>query len=902
MTLTDHAAYRNASHERLKEQDHSPQETGMPRRKVLLAQLFAVSLVSASLFGCGSSGSDGASAPGVTMKGVAAEGAAIANAAIAIRDASGNSRSATTDDNGNFSFSTSGLNFPLMLKVAGSNGTYYTLLTTDDVDKRVNLTNFTRSIAQMALNAADDAALEASFNSGEFRSVSSGKVTEAEDVFKKLMKQELGTVAGVTDVSPRTIVFVPASKSQDGDEVDRMLTLFKPQRGSSNSLVSLNRKPESISDISVASYDGSTDDLLTGGLGKTGLLGAAPGYVDKANPTAAELRKNAIYNNYRAVIDPSANSGFGSMYGPNVDMAGVAGSGEGKIAGKEYITYVGDSSGRRNVTVMVQIPSTFDKTKPCIVTGASSGSRGVYGAIGTAGEWGLKNGCAVAYTDKGSGTGLHTLDDDTVNLRNGLRATATVAGKDSLFTAALPGTTAAALNAQLPNRIAFKHAYSQQNPEKDWGKNTLDAVAFAFYALNEEYGSGAVGQKARVITPANTTVIASSISNGGGAALLAAEQDKLGLIDGVAANEPQVQPRKADGYTIQQAGVAVSAQGKPLYDYSSFAAIYQPCIAGNAGRCTSLVQKGLLAGSDLAGQQADARKRLRDYGWTADSDAFQTALAAAAGGAFAGFNANTNFLVTVTYANAYGRFTPADKVCGFTFAKTDGTGTPAALTAEERAQSFASQNGIIGNPVYEDSVGGAKAYTVGISPSTSRADQSLDGALCLRSLMTGRDPVTNNALTGTLAEQSNRVRAGVADVLASGNLRGKPAVIVAGRSDHLVPVNHASRAYLGLNSKEEGAASKLRYVEVTNANHFDLFSTFVPKTIVPMHVYLFRALDAVYANLNGSVALPASQVVRTVPRVDATTAITNANLPPIALSPVAGDRIAINGTTVNVPE
>ena len=872
----------------------------MPRKKILLSQLFALSLVSASLFGCGSSGSDTVS--GVTVKGVAAEGAAIANATITIRDVDGNSRTATTDDNGSFSFFTSGLRFPLMLKVAGNSGTYYTLLTTDDVDKRVNLTNFTRSIAQLALNAADDAALEARFNNGEFRDISAGKVAEAEDAFKELMKQELGTIAGVTDVSPRTIAFVPASKNQDGDEVDRMLTLFKPQRGSSNSLLSLNGKPEFIRDISVTSYDGTTDDLLTGGLGKTGLLAAAPGYVDKANPTAAELRKNAIYNNYRAVIDASAASGFGSMYGPNVDKAGVAGSGEGKIAGKEYITYIGDSSGRRNVTLMVQIPSTFDKSKPCIVTGASSGSRGVYGAIGTAGEWGLKNGCAVAYTDKGTGTGLHTLDDDTVNLRNGLRATAAVAGKDTLLTAALPGTTAAALNAQLPNRIAFKHAYSQQNPEKDWGKNTLDAVAFAFYALNEEYGNGAAGQKSRVITPANTTVIASSISNGGGAALLAAEQDRLGLIDGVAANEPQIQPRKADGYTIQQAGVAVAAQGKPLYDYSSFAAIYQPCIAGNAGRCTSLVQKGLLTGSDLASQQADARKRLRDYGWTADSDAFQEALAPVLNRFFAGFNANTNFLVTVTYANAYGRLTPADKVCGFTFAKTDGAGLPVALTAEERAQSFAAQNGIIGNPVYEDSVGGAKAYAAGISPSTSRADQSLDGVLCLRSLMTGRDPVTSNALTGTLAEQSNRVRAGIAEVLASGNLRGKPAVIVAGRSDHLVPVNHASRAYLGLNSTVEGPASKLRYVEVTNANHFDVFSTYVPATIVPMHVYLLRALDAVYASLNGSAALPASQVVRTVPRTDAATPITNANLPPIALSPVAGDRIAVTGTTVNVPE
>ena len=43
----------------------------------------------------------------------------------------------------------------------------------------------------------------------------------------------------------------------------------------------------------------------------------------------------------------------------------------------------------------------------------------------------------------------------------------------------------------------------------------------------------ASGKKPRLIRPANTLVIASSASNGAGAALLAAEQDKLGLIDGV---------------------------------------------------------------------------------------------------------------------------------------------------------------------------------------------------------------------------------------------------------------------------------------------------------------------------------------------------------------------------------
>ena len=61
-----------------------------------------------------------------------------------------------------------------------------------------------------------------------------------------------------------------------------------------------------------------------------------------------------------------------------------------------------------------------------VVTATSSGSRGVYGAIGTAGEWGLKKGCTVAYTDKGSGMGFHDLQNNTVNLINGVRADAAV--------------------------------------------------------------------------------------------------------------------------------------------------------------------------------------------------------------------------------------------------------------------------------------------------------------------------------------------------------------------------------------------------------------------------------------------------------------------------------------------
>ena len=76
----------------------------------------------------------------------------------------------------------------------------------------------------------------------------------------------------------------------------------------------------------------------------------------------------------------------------------------------------------------VQIPDSFNPAAPCIVLGPSSGSRGVYGAIATASEWGLKRGCAVALTDAGKGVGLYDLTDDTVNRIDGTRATRAAAG------------------------------------------------------------------------------------------------------------------------------------------------------------------------------------------------------------------------------------------------------------------------------------------------------------------------------------------------------------------------------------------------------------------------------------------------------------------------------------------
>lgn len=681
----------------------------------------------------------------------------------------------------------------------------------------------------------------------------------------------------------------------------------------------VNLLPSYVKSSSVRSqtYDGASDDLLTAGLGASGLAGAAPTFANPASPTAAELRRSAIYNNYRALVDIAAKGGYGTLYGPNVTTDGVATSGDGKIAGKEVIAYADDGSGRQNVVLMVQVPSTFDAKKPCIVTATSSGSRGIYGAIGTAGEWGLKRGCAVAYTDKGSGNGFHDLMSNKVTLIDGTTADADSAGTAAHFRAFLSDAARSAYNALFPNRVAYKHAHSQQNPEKDWGRNTLQAIEFAFYVLNEQYGTQTGAAKLRTIAPSNTLVIASSVSNGGGAALAAAEQDSDGLIDAVVVSEPNAQPKSNDKLIIKRGNTTIATHSKPLVDYFTYASLYQPCAAlavsgspgaallnatNSANRCTALAAKGLVSGSTTAEQAADALARLHAYGWEAEQDVLQ-----------ASHYRLATPSIAMTYTNTYGRFGVTDNLCGFSFANTDGTGNVAAQNPNTQAALFGTGNGVPPtsgvNIVYNDSVGGAKLDLLSTSPSTNLTDFALDGALCQRALATGKDPVTGAALTGTMLANAQRVQQGVAEVQLNGNLRNKPAIIVAGRSDTLLPLNHTSRAYFG-KLQVAGNADNVRFIEVENGNHFDAFidNPLLPgydSRLIPMHYYMIQALDRMWAHLNSGAALPGSQVVRTVPRggtPGAAPAITTANVPPIAATPAAGNAITFANNTLTIPD
>ena len=685
-----------------------------------------------------------------------------------------------------------------------------------------------------------------------------------------------------------------------------------------NNRTPANALPAGVAKVGVVKYDGQGDDLLTAGLGTSGLQSdTAPAFANPLQPTAAELRRMAIYLSYRGIVDTTAAGGYGTLYGPNVTAAGQVTQGAGKVAGSEYIALRDDGTGRQNVTLMAQVPDSFDPKNPCIITATSSGSRGVYGAIST-GEWGLKRGCAVAYTDKGTGSAPHDLMKDTVPLVDGTRTSAAAAGNQAQFNAGLTPAELTAFNTASPDRYAFKHAHSGQNPEKDWGRHTLDAVRLTLYSINDRFGeTDKDGKRLASFNARNTLVIASSVSNGGGAAIAAAELDSEGLIDGVAVSEPAIEMPANAGVAVRRGNRLVPTVGRNLIDFTTYANLYQACAslapsiakapfaaafaAGfdakaapiASGRCAALHDEGLLQSSTTATQAEEALQLLMNYGWEPESlelspshAAFEIAPA-----------------VATTFANALARARVSDNLCGFSYAATVATGGVTQLAPAALASMAAVGNGVppsAGVNLVNNRAAQGPARDFFSLTATGKFDWNLDGALCLRELVTGGDA------------WAARLQTGMAETQRNGNLRGKPTLIVHGRSDALLPVNHTSRPYYALNQRVEGQASQLSYIEVTNAQHFDGFIG-LPAVLpgydtrfVPLHLYLNRALDAVYDKRTTGKALPPSQVVRTTPRSGTpgkADPITAAQVPAIAARPAAADAITmLNTNTVFIPD
>jgi hydroxybutyrate-dimer hydrolase len=677
-----------------------------------------------------------------------------------------------------------------------------------------------------------------------------------------------------------------------------------------------NRRPDFVAgEIHSKYYDGVADDLLTGGAGLEGLKDAKPpGYYDNYSPREDELRKNAIHSNYRALFDTTEAGGFGRLLGPNIGADGTPDGTDGTVAGWEYLAYEDDGSGKLNVTMMVQVPEDFDPDNACIVTAPSSGSRGVYGAVGTTGEWALKRGCALAYTDKGTGTGMHSLSDDSVSTMRGRRMEASRAGEQSNFTADISADQRFEYNRQYPHRFAYKHAHSQRNAEAHWGEHVLHALEFSFYVLNERYGMKVPGLDVtlKTIRPQNTTVIAFGVSNGGGAAVRAAEQDSKGLIDGVAVSEPTLQLQEGGAFTIVQGDKEFKVHSKSLYDYTTFQSLYQPCAstaAANArapfnliprmlgqARCKALAQHGLLKSATPAEQAAEAQKLINDYGFLVEQNIIAPSHMA--------FDVYPN--IAVNYGYAYGRFSVLDNLCGYSFAAVDAGNAPGPTNKEMIETMFAYGSGIPPTGpvqiIYNDAANGPIKHVAAVSKSTGLPDMGLDGQLCLRALATGKDPLTGQPLTGEMLAKHQRLKQGIEEMRNSGKVNGKPMVIVNGRSDAILPPNHNARAYYAMNKLAEGGDNATRYYEVANAQHLDALIQFPGFTdkYVPIHYYLTQAADALLAHLRDGEPLPPSQVVHAVPRKPGE-ALGMQHLPALKSNP-GSEAITWSGNQLRIPD
>lgn len=508
--------------------------------------------------------------------------------------------------------------------------------------------------------------------------------------------------------------------------------------------------PELEGDVVETRHDGD-DDLLTAGLGLEGLRQLPP--PASAMPDAAELRRRAIWNNWRGIADLRPSTMTEAL--PHVP-------------GREFAARLRLSGDRHPHRVLLQLPDSFDAERPCLLVAPASGSRGVYGAIAVAAPIGLPRGCAIVYTDKGAGT------DFDVHAGTG---------------------------------VYVPHAHSQDNAEAHWGEHVLAAARFGLAMLDR------AALRRQPFTAADTRIVAVGISNGGGAVLQAAEIDDAGVIDAVVAAAPNIQPEWTGA--------------RPLYDYTTEAALYQPCLLAHPEwadvpfmtaelaeqgrrRCAMLRSAGLLDANTAAGQAREALDRLRGSGW--EDGALRLA---AQNIAFDIWRA-----VAVTYASAYGRYAIDGHPCGFGFAAVDASGRPRAVTALEQKLWRTDGGGIP-----------PTAGVAIVDPNFSGDDATLPGLMCLRRLWTDEGP------------DAQRVRAGIDAVRVAGRPHTPSIVVLHGADDALIPPAFTSTPYVAAARARHAAVD---YRVIPRAQHFDAFLAF------PVMAGYAPLLPAVWAALGES--------------------------------------------------
>jgi hydroxybutyrate-dimer hydrolase len=225
---------------------------------------------------------------------------------------------------------------------------------------------------------------------------------------------------------------------------------------------------------------------------------------------------------------------------------------------------------------------------------------------------------------------------------------------------------------------------------------------------------------------------------------------------------------------------------------------------------------------------------------------------------------------------------------------------------------FANSSGIPSTAgielIADAAVNGPILEAKAVSESTGREDLNLDSALCFRYLATGEPLLLYGPQQKKDIRNRMRVKVGSAQMQTSGDLNGKPAIIFHGREDALVFPNFQSRAYYALNQLTEGVRSKLSYIEVTPAQHFDSFiSSLWPLgtvsglvEFVPLHYYLTEGLNLMLNHLRYGDRLWPSQVVRASARLDKPYPI--APLPTLPVDDPGPDAIIFSKGILRIPK
>ncbi len=465
-----------------------------------------------------------------------------------------------------------------------------------------------------------------------------------------------------------------------------------------------------------------------------------------------------------------------------------------------------------------QEADTASFTDPCsrFPVPSTRGSRGIYGAIALAGAWGLPRGCAVAYTDKGAGTGYFDIASQTGVALDGSRQTH--GSGDLEFE---PDANEDTVNAS--PYVATRHAHSRDNPEADWGRHVHDAARFGLQMLDAAYPQHAP------FTEENTRIMAVGVSNGGGAVLRAAEQN-VDWLDGVVAISPNI----------------YAGSGRALYDYVSEAALWMPCalLTDNfvdvlvpsamrsawQARCRSLIDAGLMSASMETAPKI-ALEHLRTNGWT---DA-----AIRVGAMSVQFDLWRS--AAVTYASSYSRSGFSDMPCGYGFAATDDNGIPRPADAPMRAAWWSDASGI---------PPGAGIDIIDGLAKTGNADTVFAGLRCLRDLWTDAD---------------SSLRIGVETTRAELPRDGLSIMVIHGANDGLIPETFSGAAYARW---AKAAGRNVTYWQVKNAQHFDAFLGLPAygAHFVPLMPYAYRAFDAMWAHVVEGAALPADAYIAAIPR------------------------------------